>query len=134
MGASGKIDTTRAGFRAVNGEVGAIALGDAVYKNAVSGEMVLADADALLSARVEGLVIDLSIAPGAYGRFVSEGRLDGAGSGWAIGDPVYLSTSGTSGATLTQTAPSGSGKVLVRVGTAITPTDLLIEIESPVEL
>jgi len=126
MGASGKLVISRSEFRAINGEAGAVARGDAVYKDSVSGVVMLADADALATARVEGLCADLTIATGATGKFVSEGRLDGAGTFATVGDPVYLSTSGASGGTLTQTAPSGSGKVLVRVGTAITGTDLLV--------
>lgn len=134
MSTSGKIVETQSGFRALNGEAGAIALGDAVYKDGTSGVMKLADADALASGRVEGIVADTSVAAGVSGRFVSEGRLNGAGTFGTIGGPVYLSTSGASGSTLTQTAPSGSGKVLTRVGTSITATDLLVEIDPPVEL
>jgi hypothetical protein len=37
---------------------------------------------------------------------------------WTVGGVVYLSTTGTSGNTLTQTAPTGTGKVVQILGIA----------------
>jgi len=118
----------------LNGNAGALALGDAVYKNGTAEEVDLADADALATARVVGLVADASIAIGASGNVASDGLLVGAGTFGTVGGKVYLASGGVSGATLTQTPPSGAGKVVIPVGYAKNGTDLLIQIGEPIEL
>lgn len=117
-----------------NGEATPIVMGDAVYKDAVTETVLLADASVLLTSRVVGVVLEASIPAGDTGRLLTEGRLDGIVSGFTPGGLVYLSLTGTSGGTLTQTAPSGTTEAVVRIGTAITATDVLIEIRDPLEL
>jgi len=55
---------------------------------------------------------------------------------WTVGGYVYLSTTGTTGNTLTQTAPSGTDDCIVTVGVAthadrilLNPSTTIIELE-----
>jgi len=108
---------------------GGIAQYDAVYVSA-NDTVLKADADDMSTARVVGIASAL-IAESASGEIVLAGTITGVGSGWTAGAPVFLS--GTAGE-LTQTAPSGSGDVVIRVGYAKNGTDLNINIGDPIQL
>lgn len=109
-----------------NNAATAINKGDAVY---ISGndEVTLADASALSTSCVVGCVFDATIAgSGGTGNILTHGLLTGAGSGWTAGGKVYLSATGTTGNTLTQTPPTGDDEVQVVIGIAKNATDLLV--------
>ena len=118
-----------------NGEgASAMATGDAVYIDPTApNEVLLGDADALATGRIIGLV-QTGGAAGTPVRVQSAGLLVSAGAGFVTGAKVYLSTTGTTGNTLTTTAPSGANDVIVQLGIAKTTTDLEIAIREPIEL
>lgn len=93
------------------------AIGDVCYINSV-GEMQLADADAIATAVVAGMCIDATIAADATGNYLLFGVARDDTWAWTVGGLVYLSTTGTSGNTLTQTAPSATDDCVVVVGVA----------------
>ncbi len=111
----------------------AVAKGDAVYFNATADEADIGAAGALATAKVRGLALETILAA-ATGAFISSGRIDGVGSGWTAGAPVYLSLTGTTRNTLTDTPPAGTDEVLQIIGYAINATDLQIDIQDPIEL
>lgn len=117
-----------------NGEAGAIAKGDAVYKNATNDEVRLGDASLLSTSKIIGLVKDASIAAAATGNLQTFGVLAGVGVGKTAGQKVYLSLTGTTGNTLTETPPSADDETLVQIGYWKNATDLFIQIGEPIEL
>lgn len=60
------------------------------------------------------------------------GNLNTAVSGLTIGNELYLS--GTTAGTVTATPPSTSGHIVQRLGVATGATEMLVEIQTPVEL
>jgi len=67
---------------------------------------------------------------------LSTGELHGEGivsgfTGLTVGAPVYLSTTGGE---VTQTAPSASGNIVQKVGTAWSATEVKFEVAQPIEL
>ena len=93
-----------------------VAFGDAVYQKS-DGEMHLGDAD---SASTSG-VIAIAVASGSDGassNFMFYGFLRDDTWNWTVGGLIYLSTTGSSGNTLTQTAPTGSGDIVQILGVA----------------
>ena len=90
--------------------------GDAVYQKS-DGEMHLADADAASTAGVVALAV-ASGSDGAASNFMFYGFARDDSWNWTVGGLIYLSTTGTTGNTLTQTAPSGSGDIVQILGVA----------------
>lgn len=113
-----------------NGNAGAIAKGDVVYlESGVNDTVELADADTIAHGeQLVGIVSDASISAAASGEIeVMPGRvITGILTAATAGDIYYLSTAGTTGNTLTATAPSG-GPALVRIGIAKNATDLIYD-------
>jgi hypothetical protein len=93
-----------------------LAFGDAVYQKS-DGEMHLGDADAASTAGVVALAV-ASGSDGAASNFMFYGFARDDTWNWTVGGLIYLSTTGTSGNTLTQTAPSGSGDIVQILGVA----------------
>jgi len=97
-----------------------VALGDALYENA-DGEWYLADADSTATMPA----LRMAVGAGTDGNAVNtitKGvvRLDTWT--WTPGLPIYVSTTGTTTNTLTQTAPSGDLDCIQIVGYALTAT------------
>jgi len=115
-----------------------LALGDVCYQKA-DGEWYLADADA--SATMPAM--KMAVAAGADGvssRFISFGAVTNTAWSWTPGLPIYVSTTGTTTNTLTQTAPSGELDVIQIVGYAISsttmyfaPSPIMVEVGLDVE-
>lgn len=120
------VDLTKTEYTA---GAGGIAQFDAVYISA-NDTVLKADADAIATARVIGFAI-AAISESAAGYIRTHSLITGIGTAWTAGAPVYLST--TAGG-LTQTAPTGSGDVVIEVGIAKNATDLQINIQKPVIL
>ena len=93
-----------------------VAFGDAVYQKS-DGEMHLGDADAASTSGVIAIAV-ASGSDGASSNFMFYGFLRDDSWNWTVGGLIYLSTTGTSGNTLTQTAPSGSGDIVQILGVA----------------
>ena len=101
----------------------AVNIGDLCYINS-SGKAALVDADAIASCL--GIVMaTASISADAAGTFLLMGVVRDDTWNWTIGGAIYASTTGTTGNTLTQTAPSGASDVIEIVGVAIT-ADVMI--------
>ena len=93
-----------------------LAFGDAVYQKS-DGEMHLGDADAASTSGVIAIAV-ASGSDGASSNFMFYGFLRDDTWNWTVGGLIYLSTTGSSGNTLTQTAPTGSGDIVQILGVA----------------
>jgi len=109
--------------------VGGISQYNAVYISA-NNTVLKAAASGIATARCIGFA-NAAITAAASGAIVTDGLITGIGSAWTAGAAVYLSA--TAGA-LTQTAPSTSGQVVLKVGIAKNATDLQIKIGEPIIL
>lgn len=112
-----------------NGDVGAHAVGDVVYISAASeAKKAKADAGATKGAIAFATA---AIASAASGTYQTDGIL--AGLAGLTAGAVYFLSAATAGA-MTTTAPSTTGQYVVRLGTAISATELEIQIEPPILL
>jgi len=114
----------------VNGNAGAITLGQAVYKNATADEVDLADkgTPAGNTDNPIGIVGEATIAAAASGLICSQGLVPGAitGLGFSPGDKIFLGNAGA----LQNTVPAqGSGDNVVFMGYAKNATDIYLRIE-----
>jgi hypothetical protein len=92
------------------------AFGDVCYI-ASDGQAQIAKADAIANAN--GIVMALAtISAGASGNYLLIGSARDDTWNWTVGGLIYLSTTGTTGNTLTQTAPSGANNVIQILGVA----------------
>jgi len=91
--------------------------GDVVYINS-DGEAQLADADAIATASVVGMCTG-TVTTGNTGTYLIQGTARDDSWSWTVGGLIYLSTTGTTGNTLTQTAPSGADDVVQVIGVAL---------------
>jgi hypothetical protein len=119
-----------------NNSGGNFAKGDAVYIISTDNEVDLGDADAIADSRVIGLCGE-TINDAASGEVVTKqgAVITGAVTGLAGIGPgvvVYLSVTGTTTNTLTTTAPSGTGDVVIQVGIAKNDDDLLLQLGDPI--
>jgi hypothetical protein len=151
---SGQIQQLQAGDTvdaAVSGEVdvvsltndnaGSIVIGAPVYVSSADG-VDLAQADAVATVEVLGLVQDTTILTTASGNIQTDGILSASTAQWdaVTGETggltaggVYYLDSATAGM-LTQTPPSTTGHFVLRVGKAISTTDMEISTLNPVKL
>ncbi|MHC1687960.1 MAG: hypothetical protein AB9879_09675 [Methanothrix sp.] len=103
------------------------ALGDVCYIDS-SGKARIAKADAMANANAIVVCVDTAgISAGASGNYISYGKVKNAAWNWTAGGLIYLSTTGTTGNTLTQTKPSGSGNVVQILGVALSATIILFQ-------
>lgn len=109
--------------------------GDAVYQDSVNGKVFLGDASLLsTSFNLIGVVDDVQRFTGETVTVVLSGVVRGAFIGFAPGQTVWLTIDGASGDTLDQTPPQLDLQVQIKVGNAISATDLKVEISKPLEL
>jgi hypothetical protein len=97
------------------------AFGDLCFINA-DGEAQLADADAIATSCVVAMCADASISANAYGNYLLVGTARDDSWNWTVGGfagMIFLSTTGTTGNTMTQTAPSGTNDVIQPIGYAL---------------
>jgi len=125
----------------VNGNAGALVIGTPVYVKA-TGEMDKGQANASATIQLLGLVKDVSVASAAPGVVQTDGILVATTVQW---DAVAGTTGGLSPGTvyyldaatpgqLTATPPSSAGQYLVRIGLAVSATELDISIRDPIKL
>ncbi len=129
-------------INALNNSGAALPIGTPVYASATVNEIEPAQANALATARVLGLVADVSIADTATGYVLTDGRLIATTTQWdAItgqvggltpGAKYYLSP--TTAGRLTTTVPTADGQVLAPVGTARSTTEFEVSIERLIQL
>lgn len=125
----------------INGESVGIPFGTPVY--AFSGTQVKrGQANAKATAKVVGLVYDASVASGASGSVAQGGILTGTTAQW---DAVAGTTGGLVFGTyyfldpatpgkITATPPTTAGQVNVCIGSALSATELEVDIELPILL
>ena len=116
-----------------NANASSITIGQPVYVSA-AGSVNLASAAASGTCKVLGLVRDASIATASSGFIQTDGILSATTGGWdavtgdtgglTAGSIYYLST--VAGG-LTTTAPSGSGNYVIKVGLALSTTEMEID-------
>lgn len=94
------------------------AFGDLCYI-ASDGQAQLVDADAIATASGIAMCADASIAADATGTYLLYGIARDDTWNWTVGGLIYITTTGTTGNTLTQTAPSGTDDVVQIVGMAM---------------
>lgn len=123
-----------------NNNAGAIVIGQPVYSDGAGVD--LAQADALATAEVLGLVAETSIAAATPGAIQSSGKLTATTGEW---DTVTGQVGGltptakyfldpTTAGMLTTTAPSVDGEVVAAVGVASSTTDMEINIDQTILL
>ncbi len=126
---------------ATNGNASPIVIGNAVYVDAASS-VDLAQADASGTIEVLGLVKDVSIGAAASGSIQTDGIMAATTTQWdAIAGTtggltpgsVYYLDAATPG-NLTETAPTSTGQFVVRVGKALSTTEMEITILGPIKL
>jgi len=122
-----EVDVTQA----TNNEAGTIVIGTPVYVDA-AGTVKKAQADAVLTSRVLGLVQDATIATSNSGSIQTDGVFVASTGEW---DAVAGTTGGltpginyfldpTTAGQLTSTAPTTTGQVVVNLGLALSATEL----------
>lgn len=124
-----------------NSNAGAIVIGQPVYSDGAAS-VDLAQANAQGTIRVSGLVADSSIAAAASGSILVDGVLTATTTEWdaVTGETGGLTTNAdyfldaSSPGALTQTAPTTTGEFVVRVGHALSPTEMEIEVQQPIKL
>jgi len=124
-----------------NNNASAIVIGQPVYVDG-GGTVDLAQANALLTSRVLGLVADSSIAAASPGAILTDGILEATTGEWdtVTGETGGLSAGNlyfldpTTAGMLTQTAPTSSGEFVAEVGLALSTTELEISIRRTVRL
>ncbi len=124
-----------------NSNVGSIVIGNVVYTDA-AGAVDKAQADSISTSEIVGLVRDASIAAAASGEIQTDGVLVATTTQWdAVADTTGGLTAGvvyylspTLAGELTSTAPTAVGQVVIRIGKAISTTDLEISISEPIQL
>jgi len=100
----------------------AVAIGDVCFINS-SGHAQIAKADVIGDAN--GLIMATqTIAASGSGVFLVFGTITSAAISLTAGSAAYLSTVGTTGNTLTATAPSGAGNVIQFLGWAMATNSL----------
>lgn len=124
-----------------NNQGAAVVIGTPVYSNA-AGQFRSGQANASGTIQLIGLAKDVSTAIAASGLVQTDGILVGTTVQWdaitgqtgglTAGSPYYLSAA-TAGR-LTVTAPSTIGQFVVRVGLALSSTQLDISIQPPIGL
>lgn len=118
-----KLTTTPASDHQFSGTVIQIAatqaqnFGDICYI-ASTGKASLAKADAIANASGLVMCVDASVAQDATGNYMILGVARDDTWNWTVGGLIYLSTTGTTGNTPTQTAPSGTNNVIQVLGVA----------------
>jgi len=93
------------------------AFGDVCYI-ASDGQAQLGDADAIATAGVCVMCCDATISANATGNYLMLGIARDDTWAWTVGGFIYLSTTGTTGNTLTQTQPSGANDIIQIIGVA----------------
>lgn len=146
---SGQVEQLQAGdsiehpglFSRVNGNAGAIVIGQPVYVDA-PGSVDLAQADAASTTDVLGLVADTTIPSAGSGGILTDGVLTATTGEWdVVTGQVGGLTSGvkywldpTTAGNLTTTAPTVVGDFVAPIGQAMSTTELEITIGHTIKL
>lgn len=91
--------------------------GDVVRINA-SGKAQIAKGDAIGNATVVAMLVSNSVAADGTGTYLLQGFVRDDSWNWTVGGWIFLTITGTTGNTLTQTAPSDTDEVVQMIGVA----------------
>jgi hypothetical protein len=91
--------------------------GDMCYINA-DGQAQLGDADAIATASCICMLVSASVAANANGLYMLLGIARDDTWNWTPGGLIYLTVTGTTGNTLSQTSPTGTDDVIQIIGVA----------------
>lgn len=94
-----------------------LAFGDVCYIKS-DGKAWLVDADAIATASGVVMCADASISADAAGTFLLLGIARDDTWSWTVGGLIFITVTGTTGNTLSQTAPTGEDDVIQIVGVA----------------
>jgi hypothetical protein len=97
------------------------AFGDVCFIN-IDSEAQLGDADGIATAKVKYMCLQ-TVTTGNTAIYLKEGKVRNDAWNWTVGGEngdIFLSTTGTTGNTLTQTRPTGTDDCVVIIGTALT--------------
>ncbi|MBA4420278.1 MAG: hypothetical protein C0391_03950 [Anaerolinea sp.] len=101
------------------------AFGDAVYINS-TGKAQLGDADAIATSNCVFMWVDNY--DGSNKRYAKPGAVIRDDTwNWTVGGKIYLTVTGTTGNTLSQTAPTGTDDVIQILGIALTADIMLFQ-------
>lgn len=116
--ASPASDHTASGLKIILTATDNMAFGDVGYI-ASTGKVSLIDADAI--ATMTGIVMcaDATINADASGNFLLMGIARDDTWNWTVGGTIYGTVTGTSGNTLSQTAPTATDDVVQKLGVAL---------------
>lgn len=130
-------------FTKTNGESYPLIKGMAVYITEVDeANCRAAVATAAVSSRVLGLIADAAVAPGAVASISSKGMLEKPTTDWDIitgevgglrPSHDYFLRAGYAGG-ITSVPPTAVNNFVVKIGKAVSPTVLDVNIEQPIEL
>ena len=124
-----------------NENAGSIVIGMPVYSSS-AGQVDKAQANAVGTVEVIGLVSDTSIATAASGFIQTDGVLTATTGEWdavagttggLTAGAIYYLSKDTAG-NLTETAPTTASEFVLRVGKALSTTEMEISITQPVKL
>ena len=101
------------------------AFGDVCFYNS-DGQCQIADADAIATAKVKLMAI-ATISADADGVYLKSGVARNDAWNWTVGGDIYLSLTGTTGNTLTQTEPTGTDDCKVYIGYALSADAIMFE-------
>jgi hypothetical protein len=90
-----------------------------------NGKMALGDASVIATASCVAMCADASIATNASGNFLLFGVARDDTWNWTVGAKIYLSITGTTGNTLSASAPTATDEVIQIVGIALTADIIL---------
>ena len=102
--------------------------GDVCYVNS-DGEMALADADAIATANVVAMTVE-TIAADSAGDYLLFGTARDDTWAWTPGGKIFLTVTGTTGNTLSQSAPTGTDDCVVILGVATHADRMIFKPES----
>ena len=93
------------------------AFGDICFINA-DGEAALADASVIATSSAIIMCVSASVAADGLGTYLLQGIARHAVWSWTPGNLLYLTITGTTGNTISKTAPTGANEVIQIVGVA----------------
>jgi hypothetical protein len=154
IGANGKIQQLQSGdtitspnagtdlLSQTNNQGATINIGQLVYSFTTANNVKLAQANAAGTADVLGMVFDVTIASAASGNIATGGLVTATTTQWDAvtgqtggltpGSSYYLDAA-TAGK-MTTTAPTTAGQLNVLVGTALSTTDFLLDVQEEILL
>lgn len=123
------LDHTATGLSVTLTAHDAQAFGDVCFINS-DGEAALADASVIATAKVAVMCVDATIDANVAGKYIVLGIARHDAWNWTPGGLIYLTITGTTTNTLSQTAPTATDECVVLVGVA-THADRMVFDPSP---